>query len=97
VTILVSPYEFFSDEIVLLPSILFALGLPARRRHSTSVLFAINCVALLIIMAGVQLSSPAYVWTPLAWLAWFLYATHGSERQSSLSTPIAEREPVRLS
>jgi len=97
VTILVSPYEFFSDEIVLLPSILFALSLPIRRRHSISVLFAINGVALLIIMAGVQLSSPAYVWTPLAWLAWFLYATRGSERQSSHSTPIAERAPVRLS
>ena len=37
-----------------------------------------NSVALVIAMAvGAQLSSPAYIWTPLAWLAWFLYATHG--------------------
>ncbi len=98
VTILVSPYEFFSDEIVLLPSILFALSLPLRRRHSTSALFAINGAALLIIMvAGAQLSSPAYVWTPLAWLAWFLYVTRDTEQQNSLSAQIAERESARLS
>ena len=78
VTILVSPYGFFTDEIVLLPAIVFALNSAEKRRYSGWILFAMNSVALVIAMAvGAQLSSPAYIWTPLAWLAWFLYATHG--------------------
>ena len=79
VTILASPYGFFTDEIVLLPAIIFALNLAKKRKYSAWILLAINSVALAIAMAlGAQLSSPAYIWTPLAWLAWVLYATKGS-------------------
>jgi hypothetical protein len=86
VTILVSPYGWFSDEIVLLPSIAFALACSERRRYSIEILLAINSVALLIVMvAHANLSSRAYLWTPLAWLAWFLYAAHGSGRRSQSS------------
>jgi hypothetical protein len=76
VTILASPYGFFTDEVVLLPSIAYALYFPERRRHSAWILLAINALALyFVLVTGSQLSSRAYLWTPLAWLAWFLYAT----------------------
>ncbi len=76
VTVLVSPYGFFSDEIVLLPSIFYALTSPERRRYSGEMLLAINSLCLLLLMvAHAQLSSRAYLWTPMAWLVWFLYAS----------------------
>lgn len=76
-TILLSPYAWFSDELVLLPAIAFALTLKPPRRYTTSILLGINVIALVLLtIADAQLSSPAYIWTPVAWLAWFLYATH---------------------
>lgn len=88
VTILVSPYGFFTDEIVLLPSIIFAFSFTAKRKYSGWILFAINTAALIIAMAlGAQLSSPAYTWTPVAWLAWFLYSTGGFQRKLLSKSP----------
>ena len=78
VTVLVSPYGWFSDEIVLLPSLAFAFTFPRRRKYSTATLIAINGVAVLVLLiAHPSLSSGAFIWTPLAWLAWFLYSTEG--------------------
>jgi hypothetical protein len=86
VTVLVSPYGFFTDEIVLLPSIIFALNFAGKRKYSGWILLVINGIAALVFMAlGASLASPAYLWTPLAWLGWFLYATYrpGHRSQSS--------------
>jgi hypothetical protein len=101
VTILVSPYSFFTDEIVLLPSIAFALARGQKRQYSAWILLAINTAALVIVMAfHPPLSSRAYLWTPLAWLAWFLYATKKSEphldsSQTQLAAPaMAERAGI---
>jgi hypothetical protein len=84
VTVLVSPYGWFSDEIVLLPSLAFAFTFPKKRRYSMKVLVAIDGLALLILlMAHPSLSSYAYLWTPLAWTVWFLYSTDGSAKRAS--------------
>ncbi len=88
VTILASPYGFFSDEIVLLPSIVFALTFPATRKYSGEILLVINSIALIIVLAAhAALSSHAYLWTPLAWLAWFLYETLRPRRPDERSLP----------
>jgi hypothetical protein len=78
VTILVSPYSWFSDEIVLLPALAFAITLPHKRARSLEILVVVNLAAVLVLMAGSRsIVSPVYLWTPSAWLAWFLYATNG--------------------
>jgi len=78
VTILVSPYSWFPDEIVLLPALAFAITFPQRRPRSLEILVVINLVAILVLMAGNRsIVSTVYLWTPSAWLAWFLYATDG--------------------
>jgi hypothetical protein len=86
VTVLVSPYGFFTDEIVLLPCIIFALNFAGKRKYPGWILLVINCIAALVFMAlNASLTSPAYLWTPLAWFGWFLYATYfpGHGGQSS--------------
>jgi hypothetical protein len=76
VTVMVSPYGWFSDEIVLLPALAFAAASPQKRKYSLKILMAINGIALLVLLvAQPSIVSRAYVWTPLAWFAWFLYAT----------------------
>ncbi|HEU4982161.1 MAG TPA: glycosyltransferase 87 family protein [Acidobacteriaceae bacterium] len=79
VTVMASPYGWFTDEIVLLPAIIFALNLPHKRAYSGWALLIINAVAALVYTAfGASLESPFLLWTPLAWLAWFLYKTRKS-------------------
>jgi hypothetical protein len=102
VTILVSPYGFFTDEIVLLPSVVFALSFPRRRRNSVWILLLINGAALVIIFATQSsLASSAFLWTPLAWLGWFLYATAkpsapGTHAPSQLETSCTHKEVSAL-
>lgn len=76
VTVVASPYGWFTDEAVLLPSIAFALTHSHIRRTSFSILLGLNAAALyLVIGQHASLSSAAYIWTPLAWLLWFICAT----------------------
>lgn len=76
VTVMVSPYGWFSDEIVLLPALAFAAAYPQKRKYSLKILVAINAIALLeLLVVQPSIVSRAFVWTPLAWFVWFLYAT----------------------
>lgn len=87
VAIVTSPYGFFTDEIVLLPSIAFALAQPEKRRHAGWILLAINSAAMgIVLFKHADLSSRAYIWTPLTWLAWFLYTTYRPGRSSQSSS-----------
>lgn len=86
VTILTSPYGWFTDEVVLLPALVYALNLPERRKHAGWILLALNIIPIIIISVvgfihGFSLESPFLAWTPLAWLAWFLYATYRHRAQ----------------
>jgi hypothetical protein len=86
VAIVVSPYSWFPDEIVLLPALAFVFTFPQRRKRSLQLLAAINFTALLLLMVGhPNFSSGLYVWTPSAWLIWVLYATNGFRVQKGNS------------
>jgi hypothetical protein len=76
VAVATSPYGWFTDSIVLLPSIMFVLGLPNKSKHAIPMLMAINTGALLLLFVfHPPLTSVAYAWLPGSVLAWFLYAT----------------------
>jgi hypothetical protein len=92
VTVLVSPYSWFPDEIVLLPALAFAITFPHRRARSLEILAVINLAAILVLMAGNRsIVSTVYLWTPSAWLAWFLYVTNGFRIQrGNLTIPQKE-------
>ena len=83
ITVMASPYGWFTDEVVLLPSLIFALNLPQKRKYAGWLLLAINVAAFAIYRAGSSLESPYLLWTPTAWFVWFLYTikkpTSGSE------------------
>lgn len=80
VCIFTSPYSWFSDEIVLLPALVFALTVVGKCRYAAWLLLAINTIGIYIaLVMHANLMSHAYIWTPLTWLAWYLYATYQTQ------------------
>lgn len=87
VTVFASPYGYFTDEAVLLPSILYALSFRKQSKHAAWTLLAINTIAIALVLGRhALLASRAYMWTPITWLLWFLYATHGHRAGTSPAT-----------
>jgi hypothetical protein len=90
VAVATSPYGWFTDSIVLLPSIVFALGLPNKSKHTIPILMAINTGALVLLLVfHPPLTSVAYAWLPGSVLAWFLYATRKPRRVQASTTQFA--------
>jgi hypothetical protein len=76
VSVLVSPYAWFTDEVIVLPAILAGLYAMSNSRRSLLPFGCIAAAALIEVFAGVRLKSGAYVWTTSAWLVWYLYAIY---------------------
>ena len=75
VGVLCSPYSLFPDESMLLPAVLGAVY--AAERNGRSLIF-FGCaagLAMIEVMANISIVTVYYLWTPLAWLAWFIYST----------------------
>jgi hypothetical protein len=77
VSVLVAPYAWFTDEVILLPAILVGMYRASDRGRSLLPFGCIAGVALVEVLAGVRLISGLYLWTAPAWLAWYLYADRG--------------------
>jgi hypothetical protein len=98
VTVMASPYGWFTDQVVLLPAIIFALNLPEKRKYAGWILLAVNAIAVIVYTAtGASLETAFLIWTPLAWFAWFLYATiqpaHDGQRSTAHSAEsLAQRK-----
>lgn len=95
VCIFTSPYSWFSDEIVILPALAFALTIPGKRKYSAWLLLAINTTGLYIVLVmHAGLTSRAYIWTPLAWLAWYIYATFQTHQPDPASHSEEIQQPA---
>lgn len=81
VSAMCTPFGWLTDETMLFPAILYGIYCAVESRRSLLPLGLVSGVALIEVVAQIQLISPFYLWTTPAWLAWFLYAT-GSNRKS---------------
>jgi hypothetical protein len=94
-----TPYAWFSDEAMLLPAVLAALYRVVDSGRSLLPLGLIAGVALIEVLAVVKMTSPFYLWTVPAWLAWYLYAGRATAPQSSKSynsPPLSEGHKATL-
>jgi len=91
-----TPYAWFSDEAVLLPAVLAGLYRAVELRRSIIPLGLFAGVALVEVLAVVKMTSPYYLWTVPAWIAWYLYATggKGSQARSKRPEPGTATQPV---
>jgi hypothetical protein len=83
VSAMCAPYAFFTDESMLLPAVLAGLYRAAHSRRSLVPLALIGGVALTEVLAVVKITSPFYIWTTPAWLAWYLYATRSKNKRAA--------------
>lgn len=75
VGVLCSPYALFTDECLLLPAVLSAVYAAERNHRSLIVFGCLAAAAMLEVMINIPIVTVYYLWTPIAWLAWYLYAT----------------------
>lgn len=75
VSLLVAPYYWLTDEVILLPAMLQAIYVAAGNPQDRSLYWfaAIDGAVLVEVLSGVQLDSALYVWPTAAWLAWYLW------------------------
>ena len=92
VSVVVSPYSWGMDQVILMPALLHALY--RTRSRSLVAIFALSSALFGVwsLRGDVSLYSAFYLWFPPAWLAWYLYAvtcdhaTNASEIPGSLAT-----------
>ena len=71
VSVLAAPYSWFTDQVILLPAILYGLY---SGKSLTSVLALTSAPMIeMLFLGGVNLHSALYCWPAAAWLAWYLW------------------------
>ena len=75
VSVLCSPYSLLPDESLLLPAVLTAAYRASDSGRSLVPFGIVAGVAMLEVFINIPMYTVYYVWTPLAWLGWYLYAT----------------------
>lgn len=75
ISVVCAPYSWFTDESVVLPAVLAGVYRAENAGCSLLPFGIVAGVALIEITMKVPISSLFYLWTPLAWLTWYLYAT----------------------
>lgn len=81
ISMVVTPYSWFTDEVLLLPAILQALAWIHRSLKTMSLvswfliafLAMLNGFLLLIINAKIPFSGGLYFWSSLVWCGWYFY------------------------
>lgn len=80
VSIMVAPYAWMTDLVLLLPLIVIA-GSKAR-----AIAMLLNSMMLAQILAGRSMHSGAWLWCAPAWLLWYLFATSTKKRIGATTT-----------
>ena len=84
VSVVVAPYSWFTDQVVLIPALLHALYVTSSR-PLIAVLALVSALTGLTIFGGGtwMLHSPWLLWTAPFWLGWYLLATRQRSNDSS--------------
>jgi Glycosyltransferase family 87 len=81
VSILTTPYGWLTDEVVLMPAMVFAalaiFGGQKRIRLTTRIALAVfgllNWILLMLLALHIPLQLGIYFWSSLLWFAWYVY------------------------
>jgi hypothetical protein len=99
VSILVAPYTWFMDQVILIPALLHAAYV-TRSRSLVAILALASAVIEIEILRGLPLlHSALYLWTAPAWLVWYICATRATVAQPGERyqiSQLAERHEATL-
>ena len=96
VSVLVTPYEWLSDETVLLPAILQAAAFAYLARQNLKFLSKIGLIVfgmmdlllLLILKAKVPFSTGIYFWSSLVWFFWYFRSRSWARRAQVVTSRV---------
>jgi hypothetical protein len=90
VSILVAPYTWFMDQVILIPALLHAAYV-TRSRSLVAILALASAVIEVEILRGLPLlQSALFLWTAPAWLVWYIFATRATVAQPSERCDISQ-------
>ncbi len=72
---LCTPFGWLTDESMLLPAVLAGVYCALAARRSLVPIAVAAAAALAEFFFGPKITTPWFLWTTPAWLAWYLYAT----------------------
>jgi len=75
VSAMVTPFGWFFDEVLLLPALLIGLQRADDAHRALWPIGLLAGAAFAELVCDVNLTTPFYIWTTPAWLAWYLYAS----------------------
>ncbi|MBV8477184.1 MAG: DUF2029 domain-containing protein [Acidobacteria bacterium] len=82
-SMLLTPYAWLADELVLLAALIAASAAISTLRRSLELaipFFGANLAIIALLLAGVRVNSPAYLWTVWAWASLYFAAQAGRSR-----------------
>lgn len=80
VSVMVAPYAFVTDEVVVLPAVLAAVYTLERNGRSLASFLIVVLPALAEVLFGKGVDTFWYVWTAPAWFGFYLYATRAQRK-----------------
>lgn len=84
VSLLVAPYTWLTDQVVLIPALLHGLSVTRSRALVALLALASASVQLSIFRGGTHLLHSSFVtWTAPLWLAWYLLAVRDGEQEKA--------------
>lgn len=81
VSVLCSPYSLFPDETLLLPAVLAGIYRAENTGRSLIPFGLAAGVAMIEVVTNIPMVTVYYLWTVPAWLAWYLWATRGTDAE----------------
>jgi len=102
ISVLTTPYEWISDECVLLPAILQAStfvylcrgSLRLRSKIVLLILTLLDALLLLILRSKIPFSTGIYFWSSLVWFSWYFLARNWYLEDSSSQGAGAARQGI---
>lgn len=88
-----TPFGWLTDESMLLPAVLAGVYSALDNRRSLIPIAVIAAAALIEFFFGPKITTPWFLWTTPAWLAWYLYATGRFDGRSAATGAIAAAQP----
>jgi hypothetical protein len=83
VSVLVAPYSWLTDEVLVLPAVLQGVlwiyrgreQITGKSRLAVTFFAALNFLLVLMVLAEIPLPTGFYFWSSLAWLGWYVYSS----------------------
>lgn len=97
VSILTTPYGWLTDEVVLMPAMVFAalaiLGgarkIRVRTRIALGIFALLNWILLMLLALHIPLQLGIYFWSSLLWFAWYVYGRFETRTRTNQEPELA--------